>query len=92
LTAPAPLQVEQQVAPGLRAFAQPIGEPDQFLFALRRGADNHQQTLRLVFQPRLDINAVGPKIRIAFGREVAFEPAGMLVRPHLFEPRDGGGR
>ena len=76
----------------MRAFAEAVGEPDQFLLALRRGADDHQQALRFIFQPGLDIDAVGPKIHVALDREVAFEPAGMFVRPHLLQPHDGRGR
>lgn len=91
MTAPAPLQVEQQVAPGLRAFAQPIGEPDQFLFALRRGADNHQQTLRVVFEPSLDVDAIDPEVNILLGGQVAIEPAGVFVHPRLLQTRDGRG-
>jgi hypothetical protein len=36
---PAPLQVEQQIAPVLRALAGAIGEADQFLAAFRRRAE-----------------------------------------------------
>jgi hypothetical protein len=42
---PAPLQLEQQIAPVLRALAGAIGEADQFLAAFRRRADQHQDAL-----------------------------------------------
>ena len=42
---PAPLQLAQQIAPGLRALAGGIGKADQFLAAFRRRADQHQEAL-----------------------------------------------
>src|SRR6202011_3116353 len=36
---PAPLQIEQQITPVVRALAGAIGEADQFLAAFRRRAD-----------------------------------------------------
>jgi hypothetical protein len=59
---------------------------------LWRGANDHQQALRLVFQARLDIDAIDPEVDIMLGREVAFEPAGMFVRPHFLQSCDGQAR
>src|SRR5205807_8895008 len=47
---PVPLQVEQQIAPVLRALAGAIGEADQFLAAFRRRADQHEDALLFVFE------------------------------------------
>ena len=43
---PAPLQLEQQIAPVLRALAGTIGEANQLLAAVRRRTDQHQDALR----------------------------------------------
>src|SRR3954449_9631447 len=39
---PTALQIKQQTAPVMRAFAGAIGEADQFLAAFRRRSDQHQ--------------------------------------------------
>src|ERR1700745_2338574 len=54
---PAPLQVEQQIAPVLRALAGAIGKADQFLAAFRRRADQHQDALLFVFEARPEMDA-----------------------------------
>src|SRR5215471_1069737 len=38
------------------------------------------------------MNAVDPEIDVAFGREVALAPAGVLLRPGLLEAPNGRGR
>ena len=38
------------------------------------------------------MDAVGPEVDVAFGREVALAPARVLVRPGVLEPPDGRGR
>ena len=68
---PSPLQIEQQLAPVLRALARAVGEADQLLPALRRRADQHEDALLLVLQPRLQIDAVGPDVDVAPGRQIA---------------------
>jgi len=62
---PASLQVEQQIAPVLRALAGAIGEADQFLAAFRRCADQHQDALLFVFEARLEMDAIGPDVDVA---------------------------
>jgi len=52
---PAPFQIEQQITPILRTFPYAVGEADEFLAALRRRADQHQNALLLVFKPGLQI-------------------------------------
>src|SRR5262245_8611312 len=57
-----------------------------------RGADDNQQALRIIFEPGLNMNTVDPEIDVAFGREVALAPAGVLLRPGLLEAPNGRGR
>src|SRR6266404_7322367 len=86
------LEVEEQLLPKSCALAHAVGEADQLLLALRCGANNDQQALRIVFQPGLNMNAVDPEIDVAFGREVALAPARVLFRPSLLETPYGRGR
>src|SRR5712671_6132689 len=86
------LEVEEQLLPRSCALAHAVGEADQLLLALRCGANNDQQALRIVFQPGLNMNAVDPEIDVAFGREVALAPAPVLFRPSLLETPYGRGR
>jgi hypothetical protein len=64
---PATPQIEQQLAPGLGALADSIGEPDKFLFAFSRRTNNDQEALSIVLEPSLDVNAVNPEVNVAFG-------------------------
>ena len=89
---PAPLQIEQQIAPVVRALARAIGEADQFLLAFRRRADDDEDALRFVLQTRLQMDAVGPDVDVALGRQIALLPRAVLVDPTVLQPRDGGGR
>ena len=82
---PAPLKVEQQLPPGLHALAYTIGQADELLLALWGGADDHEKALRVRFKAGLHMDAVDPEIDVAFGREIALGPPGMLVRPGLPE-------
>src|SRR5260370_32279759 len=41
----APLEIEQQLLPGLRVLADAVGKPDEFLLAFGRRADDDAQTL-----------------------------------------------
>jgi hypothetical protein len=89
---PAPLEVEQQFAPGLRALAHAVDEADELLLAFGRGADDDQQALRGVFEPGLHVDAVDPEVDIALGGEIALAPACVLLRPGFLEAPDGRGR
>src|SRR5208282_6507416 len=79
----APLEIEEEFSPGLRALADAVGKPDKFLLAVGGGADDHEQTLCVVFEPGLDVDAVGPDIDIPLGGQVAFAPASVFVNPGL---------
>src|SRR5438477_13159569 len=84
--------IEQQFTPILRAFARAVGQAEQLLFALRRRADDHQDALFGVFKTGLQVNAVGPHVDVALGRQIALPPMLVLVEPDLLQPRDGRGR
>jgi hypothetical protein len=66
-----PLEIEQQILPGLRALADAVGKPNQFLLAFGSGADDHEQALRVVFEPSLDVDAIGPDVDVPPGGQVA---------------------
>src|SRR5206468_2696209 len=82
------LEIEQQVTPRLRALTQAIGEAYQFLLTLRRRTDDHENALRLVLQPRFQVDAVDPEVNIALRREITLLPALVLIGPHVLEPRN----
>jgi hypothetical protein len=85
---PAPPEVEQQLPPGLHALAHAIDQADELLLALRGGADDDQKALGVRFKAGLDMDAVDPEVDVAFGREIALGPPGMLVRPGLLQSGD----
>src|SRR3954466_151986 len=86
------LQIEQQLPPILGALSRAVGEAEQLLPALRRRADDHQDALLGVFKTGLQVNAVGPHIDVALGRQIALAPVLVLVAPDLLQPRDGRSR
>ena len=88
----APLEIEQQLLPGLHALADAVGKPNQFLLAFGGGTDDHEQALRIIFEPGLDVDAIGPDVDISLGRQVAIAPAGVLVDLGLFQACDGRSR
>ena len=48
-----------------------VGKSDEFLLAFGSGADNYEQTLRVVLEPGLDVDAIGPGVSVPLGRQVA---------------------
>src|SRR4051794_9435816 len=88
----ATLQIKQQTAPVMRALAGAIGEADQFLAAFRRRSDQHQDALLFVFEARLQMDAIGPDIDVALGRQIALLPRDVLVEPAILQATDRGGR
>src|SRR5205085_8428772 len=69
-----------------------VGEADELLVAFGCRADNHEQALRIVLEPGLHVDAVGPEIDVALDRQIPLLPARVLVRPNVPEPCDGRGR
>src|SRR5438128_3408499 len=64
------------------AFSRtPSGEADEFLIAFGCRADDHEQALRIVLEPGLHVDAVGPEIDVALNRQIPLLPARVLVRP-----------
>jgi hypothetical protein len=59
---PTLLDVDEELAPALRTFSNANLEADKLLLALRRGTDQHQHTLGVVFHPGLQIDPVRPHI------------------------------
>ena len=82
------LQIEQKLASILRAFARAVSEAEQLLPALRRRADDHQDALLGVFEAGLQVNAVGPHVDVALGRQIALLPVLVLFDPDLLQPGD----
>jgi hypothetical protein len=74
-------QPEQQLAPALGALSKTILDRQQLLPALGVGADENQDALPIMLEPRREIDAVGPEIDIASGREVTRLPVLVLVLP-----------
>jgi hypothetical protein len=89
---PAGLQPDQQLAPASGALTGAGLEADQLLLALGRGADDHRHALGLRLHPRLQVDAVGPDVDVAPGRQVASLPALVLAPPVALEPGDHRGR
>src|SRR5204862_4142975 len=57
---------------------------------LPSGRPNDDQDASLgVLKTRLQVNAVGPHVDVALGRQIAFSPVLALVNPDRFQPRNG---
>ena len=82
------LQPDQQLPPTLGTLSRADLEADQLLLALGRSADDHQHALGLGLQARLQVDAIGPEIDIAPGRQVALLPALVLGLPVAPQPGD----
>ena len=87
---PAALEVEQQLAPALRALTVAVGEAQNLLAAPFVGPDQHQNALFFLGHARLEMDPVCPDIDDAPGIEVAALPVLILVTPRRLEPRDRG--
>jgi len=57
------LRSSRKLLPGLRALADAVGKPNEFLLAFGGGADDHEQALRVILEPGLDVDAIGPRRR-----------------------------
>ena len=56
----------------------PSASPHQFLLAIGGGVDDHEQTLRVVFEPSLDVDAIGPHVDVPLAGQVANGPSTKL--------------
>src|SRR3954470_6522476 len=75
----------------LHALAHAIGQAHDLLLAFRRRADDDQKALGVRFKAGLHMDAVDPEVDVAFGREIALRPPGMLVRPGVLQSGDARG-
>ena len=85
----APLEIKQQLAPALRAFAEAVGHGQQLLVAIFIGAHDHQNTLFLLSHSRFEVNSIGPDVEKPPRTEVAFLPSLVVLPPVGLQPRDG---
>lgn len=86
------LEIEQQLAPALRALAITIGEAQNLLTAPFICADQDQNALLFLGHAWPEIYAIGPDIDDPPGPEIAALPAVIFVPSRSLEPRDGGRR
>jgi hypothetical protein len=56
----------------------PSASPHQFLLAIGGGANDHEQTLRVVSEPSLDVDAIGPHVDVPLAGQVANGPSTKL--------------
>jgi len=78
---PARLEIDEQLAPALGAFADPDLEAQQFLPPFGRRPDDHQHALGLRLHPGLQVDAVGPDVDVAAGGKVPALPAVVVLLP-----------
>ncbi len=89
---PAALEIEQQLAPVVRALACAVGKIDGFLAAFRRRADDDEDALLLVFEARFNVDAVRSDVDVAPSRQFALPPPSVLVLPAVLQAADRGHR
>src|SRR6056297_3208813 len=88
----ASLDVDQQLAPTLRALTHANLEAYELLLPFRRGPENDQYALGLGLHPGLQIDAVGPDIDIPPRREITALPAIIFLLPVSRQTGDDAGR
>jgi len=89
---PAPLDVDEELAPALRALPHAGLESDEFLPALWGGANQHEHAFGVVFHARLQVDPIRPHVHVSPRREVALLPGVVIGLPLCGEPRDHGRR
>src|SRR6188472_2969539 len=85
---PTRLQVDEELPPALGALTRADLEADEFLLALRRGADNHQHAFRDWLHAGLEVDPVGPDVDVAAGRQVTATPSVVFALPGRRQPPD----
>lgn len=88
----APLEIEQHLAPALRAFAEAVGHGQQLLAAIFIRPENHQNTLFFISHSRLEVDAIRPDVEKPPVAEIALLPSLVALPPIGLQPRDGLGR
>lgn len=74
LREPPLLEIKEQFLPALPASTDAVDDSDQFLPAFGRGSHEDEQPLLLVavvFQPHVDVDAVGPDVDVLLPREIS---------------------
>jgi hypothetical protein len=74
------------------ALAIAVLDREQLLAPVGVGADEDQDALPVVVEPRREVDAVGPDVDVAPGREVTTLPALMLLLPAGHQAAHGRGR
>ena len=74
LREPPLLEIQEQLLPSLLALTDAVDDGHQFLPAFGCGSHEDEQALllvSLVFQPHVDVDAVGPDVDVLLAREIA---------------------
>ena len=82
------LHVQQQRLPRLLALAIAVGDGDQLLLAVGRGAHQHQDALPIFFQADVEVDAVGPHVDVLLPVQGPLGPLLEFSLPDFLEPGD----
>ena len=74
-------QADQQLVPALLALPEAVVDRQELLLAACVSADQDQDALAVVLEPRREVDPVRPDVEIPLGRQIACLPALMLVLP-----------
>src|SRR4051812_41618749 len=85
------LQIDEKLAPALRALPDANLETDELLPPLGRGADEDEHAFGVILHSGLQVDAISPDVEVAPGREVAPLPTLILGLPFGREAGDDGG-
>jgi hypothetical protein len=85
---PAGLQVDKELPPALGALARADLEADEFLLALRRGADHSQHAFGGRLHACLEVDPIRPDVDVAAGRQITATPGVVFALPGRRQPRD----
>ena len=86
------LHVQEQFLPRLLALAVAVGDGDQLLVAVGRGAHQHQDALPIFFQADVEVHAVGPDVDVLLALQRSLAPLLVFFFPDCLEPGDRRGR
>ena len=82
-TRPRCFHVHQQGQPRLFAFTVAVGQGDQFLVAIGRGAHQDEDALPIFFQANIEVDAVGPQVDVFLSFQGTFAPIVVFLLPRL---------
>src|SRR3984885_1184928 len=78
---PTPLDVDEELAPALRALPHPSLEADELLLALGGGSNKPPRLFGAVFHAPLHVAAVRPTVPVTLRRKVALLPTTVIALP-----------